>query len=200
LQAVDAGLRVAGAGAHLVGHSLGALVALRWAALRDARGGPGRKLVLIAPAVKGARPPELMLVAKVFAGLVLAPRRRIRVIPSAGGPVAAYAEYARTDPKQVADWTPASLTTIITLQMGALRDARAILDPTLVLHGEQDLVAHPEGARSVYAALSSHDKDLRVFSDTDHFLWDAFSNIDTGLYRAADRERALDPIRKWLLR
>jgi alpha-beta hydrolase superfamily lysophospholipase len=198
LRAVDSALKTCGPNAHLVGHSLGALIALRWASLRDR--GPLRKLVLIAPALKSTRPPELSLVARVFFGLVLAPRRRIRVIPSAGGPVQAYAEYARTDKTQVADWTPSSLTAILMLQAGATRDARTVLAPTLVLHGEKDQVAHPEGARQLYAALGSHQKDLRIFSDADHFLWDAFSNIDTGLYRDADRARATEPVRAWLLR
>ncbi len=146
-----------------LGHSMGALIALRYA-LRCEHELAGLIVAGVAlhpiPAVSGpARPLIKALVrqiARVAPGLPVTPPRESRCHPAA-------------DELCYAGPTPALMAAeLLAAGDDAARRAAALTYPLLVLHGTRDRVTCPEGAVELHERASSRDKTLALFEDLRH--------------------------------
>ena len=59
----------------------------------------------------------------------------------------------------------------------AFENASHIQKPTLILQGEADVTALPEGAKRLYESLKAEDKSIQTFPEADHKFYDLFSSI-----------------------
>ncbi|TFG98174.1 alpha/beta fold hydrolase [Candidatus Thorarchaeota archaeon] len=86
-----------------------------------------------------------------------------------------------------------------TLMDRALKNASHIEKPTLVLQGEADISALPEGARRLYERLRTKDKSIQTFPDADHHFYDIFSSAPLRpKYDSAIIEHLFSVIMNWL--
>jgi acylglycerol lipase len=81
----------------------------------------------------------------------------------------------------------------------ALPNARKIQLPTLIIHGDADVIAQVQGARDLYAALAGKDKDLVVLGDMGHWFDDALCPVaPRSKFDPAKRRQFITLIREWL--
>ncbi|MEX1667395.1 lysophospholipase [Zhongshania guokunii] len=87
-----------------------------------------------------------------------------------------------SDPAVVADYSndplvlrgKGSAKLIVEILSGSARglsQATTIKTPMLLLHGEQDALAHPNGSRSLYSSISSADKKLVIYPELYHEIF-----------------------------
>jgi esterase/lipase len=70
----------------------------------------------------------------------------------------------------------------------ALSNAKAVHDPTLILQGDKDNAAMPEGAQILMDALSAKDKTLTIIKGAGHIF----------MYDPSKREQVLSAVKTWL--
>ena len=184
---------------YLFGHSAGSLVALRFAASHpDSVDG----LVLAAPGImlKGGRPPRSLVLRMLFLRL-FSPGTMIDLL-----------KYRSEEQKQSDETTsvqedPLSAHSSYSVRFlfggfrlirGSLRNARQVRAPTLIIHGEADGLAAPEGAAKLMATLSSSDKTLKMFPGADHHFYDTLPPRLHSKYDEATKRQVYDAITSWL--
>jgi alpha-beta hydrolase superfamily lysophospholipase len=173
---------------HLFGHSMGAVIALlaamrnpeRWRSVivQGFPALPGRTIPkVVGPLVRGLGP----LVARLRAPTGLQPADLSHDN--------AVAEAYRRDPlvrgSVTLGWAAAFLQAIQELREGAA----AITCPLLILHGESDAIALPEGSRWLARHAGAQDRRLATFPGLKHELHNELP---------ADRTRVFAEIRGWL--
>ena len=85
-----------------------------------------------------------------------------------------------------------------TLANKALECASRIEEPTLVIQGEQDIIALPSGARKLMERVTARDKSLRTLPDADHWFYHAIIPNIGSKYALEQRRQVSDTIRSWL--
>lgn len=146
----------------LIGHSMGGLIAV--AHLLEAQS-EYAGAILSGPAVKPAEPPSI--VTRVVGNLLslLAPRAGILQLDSGAisrdpAVVAAY----RDDPLVHTGKMSARLATEMLAAMTMVQNRAAEIKlPILIVHGGEDRLASPKGARELFEKLGSQDKEFHDF-------------------------------------
>lgn len=70
--------------------------------------------------------------------------------------------------------------------------------PVLVLYGNNDLIALPEGAKKLYSALGSIDKHIQSLSESDHWLYQTLFVKQTLKFSPNQRQQATSAILDWV--
>ncbi|MCB2114586.1 MAG: lysophospholipase [Parvularculaceae bacterium] len=154
----------------LLGHSMGALIAANYLT-RDDKAFAGA--ALSGPSIKAVEEPSA---AVLFIGRVLS-----KIAPKAGliqldpalvsrdpAVVKAYID----DPLVYCGKMSARLgAALIDAMRSTLQNAPAIGLPILIMHGSQDGLAAPEGARMLNARISSPDKTLKIYDGFFHEIF-----------------------------
>ncbi|MCP9816522.1 alpha/beta fold hydrolase [Synechococcus sp. GreenBA-s] len=160
----------------VVGHSMGALVALTLAADHPEA---VDSLVLAAPALQLASP---LAPGRPLHGLVPLIRRLVRSWPIAH----AYADGALAAGDTGYPWAPMeAILALFAFGPATRRRLPEIAVPTLVLQSQRDSVVVPGSARLIFEAITTppERKRLRWFKQTDHEL-----------FRDCEREAAIEAV------
>jgi len=81
----------------------------------------------------------------------------------------------------------------------ALENASHIQKPTLILQGEADVTALPQGAKRLYESLKAKDKSIQTFPEADHRFYDIFSSVPLcAKHDPAKIEHLFSVIKDWL--
>ena len=170
----------------LVGHSLGGLIALRFAETRQ----PSiAGLILSGAALRsGITPPQ---------PLVWLLRQLNKVSSATPLPGLVKPSQVSRDPDVVRRYerdprVPKHLTTGLGLAAVeaapmALRDAARVDTPTLILHGGEDSIADPAGSRELLAGLRVQDKQLKIYPGLFHEI-----------FNEPEREEVLADVLRWI--
>jgi alpha-beta hydrolase superfamily lysophospholipase len=78
------------------------------------------------------------------------------------------------------------------------QNASQIKMPTLIVQGEADTEALPDGANRLLEALKAQDKTLKTFPDADHGLYNAISRLTTSEKAPEKKARLISTIADWL--
>jgi lysophospholipase len=181
-----------GAGApHLFGHSMGSVIALLAAMRHPER---WRSVIVqafpVLPARNIPKPAEAML--RLVRPLVARVRAPTGLAAEALSHDEAVAEAYRRDP-----WVQGDVTVGWALEfLDALRELRgggaaAITCPMLILHGEEDTIANPEGARWLAENAGARERKLIIYPGLKHELHNELPE---------DRARVFADIGAWLAR
>lgn len=170
----------------LIGHSMGAMIALAYALDHQA---DLRGLVLSGTPVLPGKgiPRPAIAVAKVLGRI--APGAPVQTLPS---------QYISKDPEVVARYdadplvhhgkVPAGLGGAMLTTMGDFRRRLPTLTlPTLVLHGAEDRLVDQESSRLIAQLAGSKDLTLQVYEGLHHEV-----------YNEPEREQVLDDLVGWL--
>jgi alpha-beta hydrolase superfamily lysophospholipase len=180
---------------YLAGYSLGAAYAPAWIA-RDGREHSG--LILFAPPYRNVfkLPLYLNIAFRVLSRLT--PRRRIPVgVRSEDGADPRY-RFEMDSGRFIRSRTLRSLrVAALAVPLGE-RALPAVSIPTLIVHGDADRVAHPEGARIAFDQLGAGDKSLHWIAGAEHDLYDTLSGIRNSEVSDAQRAQVIDAVREWL--
>lgn len=155
----------------MFGHSLGTAYAVWYAA-----GQPGKLdgLILAAPPVKtNTNPPASDLVKLLFLG-VFAPHSRYKFLAKWPAPFKDTQEFRTIsdDPLSSKEFGIKWLVGLRKITGGKIMaNGKRLNIPTLVLHGDADMITPIEGARKLYEALLGQDKSLKVFPEANHHLY-----------------------------
>jgi len=154
----------------LVGHSMGGLISARY--LLD-HPSDFAGCVLSGPAleVEIAPPGWVLFINRLLAKLI--PKLGMLKLDPAGvsRDEAVVADYI-SDPLVYKGKVSARLLSELFSNMQELMaDAGRIHLPILLLHGEADVLASPEGSRSLYSLVSSTDKTLRIYPGLYHEIF-----------------------------
>lgn len=154
----------------LLGHSMGGLVAARWASLRpEAVEG----VILSAPALAPGKAvfPWLRQLAPLVGFFF--PRLRLAAMGSSRlSRDPAVVQAFRDDPLVVHDRFPLrSGTEMLRAMRQVFRNSRRLTSPLLVLHGTGDVVTAPEGSQALLALAGSTDKTIKLYEGLYHDLF-----------------------------
>jgi alpha-beta hydrolase superfamily lysophospholipase len=170
----------------LVGHSLGGLIAVRYA---ETRCTPFRGLIASGSALRAAITPP---------GPVVWLLRQVNRLSSATRvPGLVKARQLSRDPAVVRQYeadplVPGHLTTglgLAALEAGrlALAEAGRIEAPTLLVHGGADTVVDPGGSEELLSRLRVADKELRIYPGLFHEI-----------FNEPEREAVLTDVLRWI--
>jgi acylglycerol lipase len=160
---------------HLVGESMGTLVALHYAVARPE---VVASLVLVGSAIRIARAQVLQAEnLKLLPALLF---QRDRPVVNLIGPRLdlassdeAFKRERRQDPLALHKVSVNYLLALSRLRAGWRKKARAVNTPTLLIHGQRDAVVDWRGADALRRALASDAKQLIYFESARHTLfWD----------------------------
>jgi alpha-beta hydrolase superfamily lysophospholipase len=172
----------------LLGHSMGGLIATRYALRHQAKltglvlSGPA---FIVDDAVPWWKKRALLLLARVLPNLAL---------PSDGGNVLArdpeVQRLAREDPL----WHHGPTTlgfarTLVTVAAETLPRTRELTLPLLIMHGAEDRLTSPRGSELCYRLAASPDKTLKLWPDDLHEI-----------FNELDREAVIAFLLSWLNR
>jgi alpha-beta hydrolase superfamily lysophospholipase len=79
-----------------------------------------------------------------------------------------------------------------------LQNASKIGKPTLVLHGDADIIALPKSATQVMEHLKTQDKQLQTFAGADHWFFHSLIPTATSKYSDEQRRTVSKVIKEWL--
>jgi alpha-beta hydrolase superfamily lysophospholipase len=180
---------------YLAGYSLGAAYASVWAA-NHANTHSG--LILFASPFRSViRPPKhLELIFRVLAAI--APRRRISVKFRSETGVDPRYVFEMSSRRFIRTRTLRSLKVALDTLPAGERALPQITIPTLIVHGDADRVALPEGARLAHQRLGATDKTLRWIPGAQHDLHDVLSGIKRSDVSDAQRAPVIEIVREWL--
>ena len=154
----------------LIGHSLGGLIAALHLRTHQAHYAGA---VLSGPAIMAAQEPSRVMIWISRLLSKLAPQMGVLQLDATGvsrdpAVVAAY----RADPLVYSGKMGARLAKEMFEAMSAARaGARAITLPMLLLHGEQDSLAAPQGSEYLHSQLGSRDKTLKLYPGLYHEIF-----------------------------
>ncbi len=174
-----------GAPLFLLGHSMGGLIATEYAIRHQ---GKLTGLVLSAPlAALEAASPVTRLAARVLSAV--APRLGVVEIDSAL--ISRDPEVVRaydSDPLVYRRRLPARTVSQLATAIASLPErARAIALPVLIMYGDADQLAPPEGSVMLDSVISSRDKTLKVYDGLFHEI-----------FNEPERDQVLDDLIAWL--
>ena len=181
----------------VAGFSLGATYAPAWLA-RDGQHASG--LILLAPPFRNAIQPPLFLNLAFRLLSRLTPERRIPVGARAASDVDPRYLFEMQSDKFISTRTLRSLKVSADMVPMGERSLGKVLVPTLIVHGESDPVAHPEGARIAYDKIGASDKTLTWIRGAQHDLYDIVSGVKSSDVSDEQRAQVIDVVREWLHR
>lgn len=190
LERVRAAALPAAGAAHVFGHSMGSVITLL-AAMRNPQ--RWRSVIVQAfpflPARSLPKPAEAML--RLVRPLIARVRAPTGLEAEALSHDEAVAEAYRKDP-----WVQGDVTVGWALEfLDALRElregAQAITCPLLILHGEEDVIANPEGSRWLADNAGARERKLVIYPGLKHELHNELPE---------DRARVFADIGDWLAR
>ncbi len=168
------------------GHSMGGLIALS-KAISDppaCRGvlasGPGLRLAFDPPAWKVAAG---RLLSSILPSLTLSTGLDANGLSHDRAIVDAYIN----DPLVHSRVSTRGYTEIMAAQIATLAGAEKLTLPLLILHGDADLIVHPEGGREFYQRAGSTDKTLKVYAGLYHEILNEY-----------EKEAVLGDILTWM--
>ena len=180
---------------YVAGYSLGAAYASVWIA-RHACTHSGM-ILLASPFRSVIRPPKhLEIVFRALAAI--APQRRIPVKFRSESGVDPRYVFETSGDKFIRTRTLRSLKVALDTLPAGERALPQITIPTLIVHGDADRVAPPEGARLAYDRLGAIDKTLRWIPNAQHDLHDVLSGIKRSDVSDAQRAPVIETVREWL--
>lgn len=178
--------RAGGQPVFLLGHSLGGLIAIRYAQ-EGAAGLAG--LILSAPFLERAMPIPGWKVAfspvlsRLWPSFASASGLRGRMVSHDPEVVAEYERDPLVHTRATARW----FTETVRAQREAFATAQRLALPLLILHGEADPIASLAATRRFFSAAGSLDKALEVYGG---FLHEVLNELG--------KERAWEYVRSWL--
>ncbi len=156
----------------MVGHSLGGLIAVRYALRHQAL---LHGLVLSGPAIQVGDDvsPIMKKLARVLATVV--PRLRIVPMTKAEHPLSrdpVVQELVNADPLMYKGKVRARLAyEILTSAIDALGRVDELALPVLIMQGDADRIVNAEGAKQLYHRISSEDKTLKLWPECRHEIF-----------------------------
>jgi alpha-beta hydrolase superfamily lysophospholipase len=181
----------------LLGHSLGSCYVLWYAATHpDSLDG----LVLAAPAIDVKPKVGLKERAKFPFLLLNAPATMINTEAALIDQNGDAAKALIQDPLFTRTFSVRWLFGIGSTLMGdkAFQNAAQVKKPTLILQGQADTDAFPDGAKRLYDALSAEDKILKLFPGADHGLYNVILRLWPSVEDLKRKEQLLLTISNWL--
>jgi alpha-beta hydrolase superfamily lysophospholipase len=184
-----------GARHYLAGFSLGVAYASVWLARN---GNTCDGLILFAPPFRNIfkLPPHIEVAFRVLSRL--APSRRIRVARRSGDKVDARYRFEMDNDKFIRERTLRMLKVSADVVPAGERALSRVTIPTLIIHGDADTVAFPEGARLTYQRLGAADKTLHWIPGAKHDLYDVMSGIRSDEVKDEQRVLVIQKVREWL--
>ena len=171
---------------HLVGHSMGGLIALHCALRKPER---LRSLVLSGPAIVADPPPPgwqqfvVRLLSRIAPGAGV-----VALDGTAVSRDASVVQRYFDDPLVYNGKVPARLAAALFAAMGeAVERARELSLPLLALHGTADRLTSPEGSKLIHEQAASVDKTLRLYPDLYHEV-----------FNEPERDAVLAELTDWL--
>lgn len=174
----------------MIGHSLGGLIAVRWAQTRRPLAGRLRGLVTSGAALKATlKPPApvffmLQQINKLYSRTPLPGLVPVDKICRDPEIVRRYT----TDPLVHKNLTTGFGIASMRAMDAALADAHRIDIPTLTMHGADDALVHPSASTELHAGLSHADKTLEILPGLYHEL-----------FNEPEREQVLARVTSWIL-
>lgn len=186
-----------GAAHYLAGYSLGGAYAPAW---HVRSGCDHRGLILFAPPYRNVfmLPPHWRFVLRAAAAI--APRRYIRMGPPSNGHLDPRYRFETASDKFIRRRTLRSLKVSADMVPLGERALPLVTIPTLIVHGDADPAAFPEGARLTHARLGATDKTLHWIPGAKHDLYDVLSGVKCSDIGDARRALVIDPVKEWLRR
>ena len=72
--------------------------------------------------------------------------------------------------------------------------------PVLLLQGDSDVIALPNGSRKLMNKLASTDRSLRIFPGADHWLYQSIIPTVSFKYRLDPKLGVAGEVKEWLSR
>ncbi|HLF28794.1 MAG TPA: alpha/beta fold hydrolase [Anaerolineae bacterium] len=182
---------------YLAGYSLGAAYAPAWVA-RNGRAVSG--LILFAPPYRNVfkLPPHVAIAFQVLTRLM--PRRYIRVVARSNQRIEPRYLFEMSSDKFIRARTLRALKASADIVPIGERALPHVTLPTLIVHGDADAVAKPDGARLAYARLGAADKTLAWIPGAQHDLYDVLSGVKNNAVSDEQRAQVIGVVREWLER
>jgi Lysophospholipase len=79
-------------------------------------------------------------------------------------------------------------------------NASKITKPTQLLHGEKDIVALPSSSNRILGKLASSDKNLHLFPEADHWLYQSIIPQMSSKYSLEQKQTVSGVVKDWLNR
>ncbi len=171
----------------IYGHSEGALHARHYAASHP---GSVDGLILASPGIKPKAKPSPSLVLRVLLLRAFSPNTLIDSLKYSPKDQRESKEIKLTidDPLVTLKFSARYLYGASFFSGTALSNANAVQDPTLILQGDSDNAAMPEGAQILMDALAAKDKTLTIVPGAGHLL----------MYDPSKRDQVISAVRDWL--
>ena len=79
-----------------------------------------------------------------------------------------------------------------------LHYASKIEKPTLLIHGDADIIALPESSNKLMEKLASNDKNLQIFLGADHWLYQSIIPTMSSKYTLEQKKQVSSTVKNWL--
>jgi acylglycerol lipase len=79
-----------------------------------------------------------------------------------------------------------------------LQNAAKVEKPTLIIHGDADIVALPNGSKMIMEKLASKDKTLQIFAGADHWFYQSIIPRMSSKYNVEQKRAVSAVVRNWL--
>jgi alpha-beta hydrolase superfamily lysophospholipase len=180
---------------YVAGYSLGAAYAPLWIA-RNGRTHDG--LILLAAPYRNIfkLPLHWEIAFRILSKV--APRRRIPVRERSDDGIEPRYRFGMSSEKFIRERTLRLLKVSADAVPAGERALPEVTIPALVVHGDADSVAFPEGARIAYQRLGGRDKTLRWIPGARHDLYDMVSGFKSSEVTDAQRALVIRAVREWL--
>jgi len=184
---------------YVLGYSMGGCYAL-WYAARYPGSIDG--LVLVAPAIIVRVLSTRKTAIQLFLANLFAPRKMLDVSKSSfvEGRDPEVVRLQLQDTLSAWELSHRYLANMRKMLMDrALENASHIQKPTMILQGETDVTALPQGAKRLYESLKAEDKSIQTFPEADHRFYDIFSSVPLcAKHDPAKIEHLFSVIKDWL--
>jgi len=156
--------------------------------------------ILAAPPIKPkvGVPPALLV--RVVLNLVFAPNTIIDAVKYQPKEQRESEEIKASleDPLLTLNYSARFLYGLSSFLRAALKDAKAVQDPILILQGDADNLVSPNGAQTLLEALRAKDKTLKIFPGANHNFYDSLPPSSNSKYDPAKRELVISAVNDWL--
>jgi len=79
-----------------------------------------------------------------------------------------------------------------------LKHASKISKPVLIIHGDADIIACPNSSNLIMEKFASTDKNLHVFSNADHWLYQSIIPTMSSKYSLEQKKEVSSTVNSWL--